>query len=179
MSFSNSSMTNILNRTKGKISSFISDVLYRPPDSYLRINSAIKKFPNSNKSNPIDLYRSDYIPSNKNINSSILNFENQDYQNFLGQKTSRTNNNDIHKKINIPIDKRYHKSLLESSLDKIRNEIRQKREENIIRMNELSNRSDKLNDYFYNENNNNKGKFTSLFNSKISNKIKNDNNINL
>ena len=55
MSFSNSSMTNILNRTKGKISSFISDVLYRPPDSYLRINSAIKKFPNSNKSNPIDL----------------------------------------------------------------------------------------------------------------------------
>ena len=34
----------------------------------------------------------------------------------------------------------------EDVLDKIRNEIRQKREENIIRMNELSNRSDKLNE---------------------------------
>ena len=179
MSFSNSNFSNILSRTKGKISSFISDVLYTQPDSYLRLNSALKKFPNLNKSSPIDLYRSDYIPSNKNINSSILNFENRDYSDFLGQKTSRTNTNNIQKKINIPNDRRYHKSLLESSLDKIRNEIRQKREENIVRMNELSNKSDKLNDYFYNENNNNKGKFTSLFNSKSINKIENEDNINL
>jgi len=179
MSFSNSNFSSILSRTKGKISSFISDVLYTQPDSYLRINTALKKFPNLNKSNPIDLYRSDYIPSNKNINSSILNFENRDYSDFLGQKTSRTNTNNIQKKINIPNDRRYHKSLLESSLDKIKNEIRQKREDNIARMNELNNKSVKLNDYFYNENNNNKGKFTSLFNSKSINKIDNDDNINL
>ena len=176
MSYSNSNIKNFLNNTRDKISSFISDALYSPPNNIYQINSSISK-PFS-KSYSIDLYRSDYIPLKKNINNSQLNYERNEYSNLLGLKTSRSNNsiNQI-KRINIPNDKRYHKSLLESSLDQIRNEIRQKKEENIIRMNELNNKKDKLNDFFLNENNN-KGKFTSIFSDNNINN-KDDNSINL
>jgi hypothetical protein len=176
MSYSNSNIKNFLNNTRDKISSFISDALYSPPNNIYQINSSISK-PFS-KSYSIDLYRSDYIPLKKNINNSQLNYERNEYSNLLGLKTSRSNNsiNQI-KRINIPNDKRYHKSLLESSLDQIRNEIRQKKEENIIRMNELNNKKDKLNDFFHNENNN-KGKFTSIFSDNNVNN-KDDNSINL
>ena len=176
MSFSNSKFGNILSKTKDKISSFISDVLYKPQNTYSEINSFLNNNKISNKSNKIDLYRSDYIPSKYNDNNSFLKFESKEYPNFLGQKTLRTNDISSFRKINIPNDKRYHKSLLESSLDKIRNEIRHKREENIQRMNELNNKSDKLNDFFNNESNN-KGKFTSMF--KTNDKNNNSNSINL
>ena len=176
MSFSNSKLSNILSKTKDKISSFISDVLYQPKNSYSEINSFLNKNHNKNKSNRIDLYRSDYIPF-KNNNNSFLNFEKKEYPNFLGQKTLRSSDSNSFRKINIPNDKRYHKSLLETSLDKIRNEIRQKREENIQRMNELNNKSDKLNEFF-NDENNNKGKFTSML-FKSNDKNNADNGINL
>ena len=63
-------------------------------------------------------------------------------------------------------------------MDKIKNEIRHKREENIQRMNELNNKSDKLNDFFNNESNN-KGKFTSMFKTNDNNNNNNSNSINL
>ena len=173
MSYSNSNIKNFWNRTRDKISSFISDALYSPSNTINQINSSLSKNYNLSKSYSIDLYRSDYIPFKKSINNSQLNLEKSEYPNFLGLKTMRSSN-DINqkKKINIPNDKRYHKSLLESSLEQIRTEIRQKKEENKIRMNELSNKNDKLNDFFHNENNN-KGKFTSIFSS---NKISNNDN---
>lgn len=179
MSISNSKIGSLLSKTKDKISSFISEVIYKPSEPLTEINSILAKNQYLKKNNTIDLYRSDYIPYKKNISNSFQNIEKDIHSNILGQKTSRTNFNEISRKINIPNDKRYHKSLLENSLDSIRNEIRQKREENIIRMNELSNKKDKLNDFFYDENNN-KGKFTSIFNSNISKKINNnDDDINL
>ena len=66
MSYSNSNIKNFLNNTRDKISSFISDALYSPPNNIYQINSSISK-PFS-KSYSIDLYRSDYIPLKKNIN---------------------------------------------------------------------------------------------------------------
>jgi hypothetical protein len=130
MSYSNSNIKNFLNKTRDKISSFISETLYTPSNNIYQINSSISK-PLS-KSYSIDLYRSDYIPFKKNINNSQLNYEQNEYSNLLGLKTLRSNNsiNQI-KRINIPNDKRYHKSLLESSLDQIRNEIRQKKIHNL------------------------------------------------
>ena len=178
MSFSNSELNNFLSRTKDKISSFISNALYSPIDPFNKYNSTLLTNKNKNKSYSIDLYRSDYIPFKKKLYNSTINSEKDDNINFLGQKTFRSNTNSQQKNYNIPNDKRYHKSLLESSLEKIRNEIRQKREENTIRMKELTNKSDKLNDYFHNENNN-KGKFTSMFNSHLSNSKIKDENINL
>ena len=175
MSFSNSKINSFLSRTKDKISSFISNALYTPSDKYFQLNSSLSKNQNFNK---LHSYNYDYIPFKKNINNSSRNLEKNDSPYFLGLKTSRTNNSEQQRKINIPNEKRYHKSLLETSLDKIRSEIRQKREENISRMNELSNKSDKLNDFFHNENNI-KGKFTSMFNSNIEDKDKNDSYLNL
>ena len=94
-------------------------------------------------------------------------------QNFLGYKLNRNpslNNN----KIFIPNEKRYHKSLLETSLEKIRNEIKQKRFENSNRMNELNEKASNLNNYFKNKEF--KGKYIGNFSNNI--EIKNNNILN-
>ena len=120
----------------------------------------------SNKSPINEAYRTDYIPIKKNY----IYMENNS-QNFLGHKLNRNpqiNNN----KIIIPNEKRYHMSLLETSLEKIRNEIRQKRFENSNRMKELNEKESNLNDYFKNKDF--KGKYIGNFNNKV--EIKNSNN---
>ena len=171
MSLSNSNVNNFLNKAKGKIYSFISNIKYSPYDSNLNINSSLYKPKTLSKVKTIDLYRSDYIPIKKTNNNLMLNFD----KSFLGKKKflSNDNNNNINndnnnnkqeRKINIPNDKRYHKSLLENSLEKIKSEIRQKREDNILRMNQLNEKKDELNNYFQDKNNN-KGKFIGIFNN--------------
>ena len=65
MSFSNSKINSFLSRTKDKISSFISNALYTPSDTFFQLNSSLSKNPNLNK---LHSYRSDYIPFNKNLN---------------------------------------------------------------------------------------------------------------
>ena len=168
MSLSNSNVNNFLNKAKGKIYSFISNIKYSPYDSNLNIISSLYKPKTLSKVKTIDLYRSDYIPIKKTNNNLMLNFD----KSFLGKKTflSNDNNNNINndnnnnkqeRKINIPNDKRYHKSLLENSLEKIKSEIRQKREDNILRMNQLNEKKDELNNYFQDKNNN-KGKFIGI-----------------
>ena len=160
MSLSNSNVNNFLNKAKGKIYSFISNIKYSPYDSNLNINSSLYKPKTLSKVKTIDLYRSDYIPIKKTNNNLMLNFD----KSFLGKKTflSNDNNNNINndnnnnkqeRKINITNDKRYHKSLLENSLEKIKSEIRQKREDNILRMNQLNDKKDELNNYFQDKNN--------------------------
>ena len=172
MSSFNPNVNNFLNRAKGKIYSFISNIQYSPYDSNLNINSSLNKSQTFNKGNRIDLYRSDYIPS-KNIKNPFTNLD----KTYLGKKTLLSNfnndNDDSNKKIiNIPNDKRYHKSLLENSLAKIRNEIKQKREENIQRMNKLNEKKDELNNFFQGKNNN-KGKFIGIFNNNNNMSISN------
>ena len=168
MSLNYSNKNNFLSSSKGKISNFIPNIQYSKniqssldaPNSFLfkrnitssYFNKEINFNNNLNKTNldnsrNIDFYRNDYIS----------NMEDKS-QNFLGKKLNRDEN--IKKnisKINIPNDKRYHKTLIQDSLEKIRNEIKQKRLENINRMSELNERANKLDVYF--RNNNNKGKY--------------------
>ena len=179
MSSYNSHLNNFLNKEKGNITTFFLKNQYSKNalnklnslDSSNKINKTRLYNIDNNYNNFI--YREEYIPKRINYYSSFENNSN----NYLGRKQNRNkaiefNNN----KINLPNDKRYHKSLLQTSLEKIRNEIKQKRLENSIRMNELNNKTDYLNDYF--KNNNNKGKYTGagIFTNKI--EIENNNKFN-
>ena len=182
MSSTYTKFNNFLNKEKGNISNFTSGVNYSKNNnntlnsfgtSYNLNKTKIYNLNNNNINN--FTYREDYIPKkiNYNNNFSLENSTN----NLLGHKLNRTNET----KIQLPNDKRYHKTLLQTSLEKIRNEIKQKRLENTIRMNELNNRTDYLNDYFKNYNNNT-GKYAGIFSNKIdivnTNKF-NNNNIDL
>ena len=137
-------------------------------------NNNLNNMSNNNRTQTIDFYRSDYIPMRK----SYISYMEYDPKNMLGQKMDReefiTKTN---LKRNVPAainDKRYHKTLLQTSLEKIRNEIRQKRLENSQRMYELNEKADSLNDYFRSKNN--KGKFTGIFNNYENSLILNEKN---
>ena len=144
---------NFLNTTKCKIKSFISDAQYsysnNKNNNPYKINET--NYLNLVKNNNIDIYRSDYIPMKRSQTSIIDNsfVDSNQQKSFLGQKSGRR----VEYKKNIPEDKRYHKTLLQTSLQKIRNEIKQKREENSNRMIELNERTEKYNDYLRNKNN--------------------------
>ena len=162
MSLNDSKYNNFYNTSKGKITSFISGIQYSPNNQPFltfqnpMINLRKTKLNNLDNSTPVDLYRSDYILKKRNNTSYIEDSS----KNLLGNKMNRTSENN--NKVKIPSDNRYHKSLLQTSLEKIRSEIRQKRLENSNRLNEINLRADNLNDFFKNKNN--AGKYTGIFN---------------
>ena len=150
MSLNDSNYNNFYNTAKGKITSFISGIKYSSNNQpILNIQNPSSNLRQTKLYNttPIDLYRSDYIPIRRNYTSHFDNNSN----NLLGNKINRTSENN--NKIKIPSENRYHKSLLQTSLETIRNEIRQKRLENSNRLNEINQRANSLNDYFNNKNN--------------------------
>ena len=130
-----------------KITSFLKPTNTIPSPNY-KINTS--KLYNIENINRKDLFRSDYILPLKRAETS---YTNNNSQNFIGNKLNRNIDSNKAKKILIPNENRYHKTLLQTSLEKIRNEIRQKRIENTKRMNELNERAINLNENYRNKNN--------------------------
>ena len=157
-----------LNNTK--ITSFLNSTNTFHSPNY-NINTS--KLYNIENINRADLYRSDYILPLKRTQTS---YADNNPQNFIGHKLNRYIDLDKSKKILIPNENRYHKSLLQTSLEKIRNEIKQKRLENTKRMNELNERAINLNENYRNKNN--ISQYIGDFKDKIENCYKdNTNNI--
>ena len=174
MSLNDSNYNNFYNTAKGKITSFISGIKYSSNNQpILNIQNPSSNLRQTKLYNttPIDYYRSDYIPIRRNYTSHFDNNSN----NLLGNKINRTSENN--NKIKIPSENRYHKSLLQTSLETIRNEIRQKRLENSKRLNEINQRANSLNDYFNSKNNT--GKYLGIINNNDELMSRNSKNIEL
>ena len=162
MSLNNSRITSFLNTSKDIPNSLHSD-----------LNTS--KLCNIENTRRTDLYRSDYIlPLKRTFTSYVEN----NPQNFLGHKLNRNNDSNKGNKVLIPNDKRYHRTLLQTSLEKIRNEIKQKRIENANRMNELNEKAINLNENYRNKNRNNINQYIGDFKIKIENCYKNNINNN-